>query len=76
MSRNKSYEQRKRERMQNGNYMTKVLDKVATGEIHSGRGTASIVNIFHDDWCAKLKGDEFECNCEPEVRLRRVKPLS
>ncbi|MGA8025360.1 MAG: hypothetical protein WCC18_19090 [Candidatus Acidiferrales bacterium] len=69
MSGNKSYEQRKRERILNGNYMTKVLNKVETGEIPITRGSMSIVNILHDDFCNKLKGDEFECNCDPDVEM-------
>ncbi|MFZ0232404.1 MAG: hypothetical protein WA306_09315 [Candidatus Acidiferrales bacterium] len=69
MSRNKGYEQRKRARILNNNYITKVLNKVETGEIPITRGSMSIVNILHDDWCAKLKGDEFECNCDPDVEM-------
>jgi hypothetical protein len=49
--------------------MTKVLNKMETGEIPITRGSVSIVNILHDDWCAKLKGDEFECNCDPDVQM-------
>lgn len=68
MSRNND---KKRMKMWNANYMEKVFAKMSAGEIPSAAGSASIVNILHDDWCAKLTKNG-ECNCDPEVQLGAV----
>lgn len=32
------------------------------------RGTLTVTDIRHDDWCARLQGTGV-CNCDPDVRL-------
>ena len=64
MSRNKTHNQRKKERAETG-YIGKVYDMIQTGELSAALGTVQMVNILHDDWCGALKGRE--CNCIPDV---------
>lgn len=43
-------------------YMAKVIEKGLTAQ----KGVVSFLPIYHDDWCALLKGNGV-CNCNPEV---------
>ena len=50
-----------------GNYMRK-MQKLVKGRPEF-RGKLSIVDIYHEDWCAALKGEG--CNCDPDLEMRR-----
>lgn len=49
------------------NYLADILKMAQTVQ----PGTYQDVYVYHDDWCALLKG-KGSCNCNPEVeRIKR-----
>jgi hypothetical protein len=38
------------------------------------RGRVTIANVFHDDWCPKLRGGL--CRCDPEITYETLEAAS
>jgi hypothetical protein len=52
-----------------GNYVNKLLEFAGEQNITPG---LTVVNVFHDGWCAVFKGKP--CNCDPEIEAAGTQP--
>ena len=52
-----------------GNHTYVLGTDFAAGRIK--KGTVTIADVFHDDWCDLLSG-KGPCNCAPDVRYKTV----
>lgn len=50
-------------------YAARVMERMSQARAQGllKPGTVHVIDVYHDDWCALLKGIG-PCNCNPEVR--------
>jgi hypothetical protein len=61
---------RKRQKPQLDNHMRKLLYMQRIGALPALGGSAQLVDVYHDDWCALYSGKGPRCNCDPDIRLK------
>jgi hypothetical protein len=54
------------------NYQPKLEALYRAGLL--ARGTVTMVDVFHDSWCAYFK-DRTSCDCRPDIKLTPVAGL-
>jgi len=52
------------------NFLKKLAIMADQGKIP--KTSVSNVDVEHDDWCAFLKDCRKECNCDPNVSIRKT----
>ena len=52
------------------NFLKKLAIMAAQGKIP--KTSVLDVDVEHDDWCAFLKDCRKECNCDPNVSIRKT----
>lgn len=48
------------------NYRLVIRKLLLTGELKPPLGRATVIHIYHDDWCAVY--EDGKCNCDPEFQ--------
>ena len=48
-------------------YVQRILNLIASGELQTEPGAVNHVHVYHDDSCAVFSGGT--CNCDPEIKM-------
>ncbi len=48
------------------NYLKRISEMHARGELDTAPGKSLDVTVSHDDWCMVFSGGA--CNCEPDIK--------
>ncbi len=57
-----------RKRYPKGNYQKAILEAYTNGVLVAKPGTATVIDVYHDDWCPFLQGGV--CDCNPDIIQR------